>query len=164
MFAHISAFPSGRRPTDGSEVTYVVVRDERGRPGAESVRYRGRAPVGTSGATRIVTAGALATLFLTAVAVLVMADELPVVVLIGYGVLSLTTFALYGADKSAARRGAQRLSESSLHTAALLGGWPGALVAQQAFRHKTIKQPVRSIFWFTVIANAAALAVWATYR
>lgn len=71
---------------------------------------------------------------------------------------------MYGLDKAAAGRDARRTPENSLHLADLLGGWPGALIAQQQFRHKTIKQPFRSIFWFTVIANAAALAVWATYR
>ena len=40
----------------------------------------------------------------------------------------------------------------------LVGGWPGALVARRVFRHKTTKQPFRTIFWVTVIANCVALA------
>ena len=63
-----------------------------------------------------------------------------------------------GADKAAARQGRWRTPESTLHTLALVGGWPGALVAQRVFRHKTTKQPFRTIFWFTVVANCAALA------
>lgn len=164
LFVHVSAFPNGRRPVDGCEVSYAVVRDERGRPNAEKVRYRGRVPATTSGAMGVVTAGSLAVLFLTAVAGLVTAGEVPVGVLAADGVLSLAAFGLYGADKSAARRGARRVAESTLHIVALLGGWPGALVAQQAFRHKTIKQPFRSIFWFTVLANCAALGWWTVYR
>ncbi len=65
---------------------------------------------------------------------------------------------MYGADKSAAEQGRWRTSESTLHTIALVGGWPGALVARRAFRHKRTKQPFRTIFWFTVIAHCAALA------
>jgi uncharacterized membrane protein YsdA (DUF1294 family) len=40
-------------------------------------------------------------------------------------------------------------------------GWPGALAARRVFRHKTTKQPFRTIFWGTVIANCVALA-WLT--
>lgn len=101
---------------------------------------------------------------LTAVAGLVTVGELPIGVLAGYGTLSLAAFGLYGADKSAARRGERRVAESTLHTVGLLGGWPGALVAQQVFHHKTIKQPFRSIFWITVVANCVALTWWTVYR
>lgn len=38
-----------------------------------------------------------------------------------------------------AERGRWRTPENTLHVAELLGGWPGALVAQQLFRHKTRK-------------------------
>jgi len=75
-----------------------------------------------------------------------------------YAVLSLLAFALYGLDKAAARRGARRIPEATLHVVALAGGWPGALAGQTAFRHKTRKQPFRGIFWCTVAANCAALA------
>lgn len=42
---------------------------------------------------------------------------------------------------------------------AVLGGWPGALAAQQALRHKTRKQPFRTVFWLTVVVNCAVLAL-----
>jgi uncharacterized membrane protein YsdA (DUF1294 family) len=56
----------------------------------------------------------------------------------------------------AARRDARRTPENSLHLVALCGGWPGALIAQQQFRHKTVKQPFQTVFWITVILNLAA--------
>lgn len=84
--------------------------------------------------------------------------DLWLTMLAAYGLLSLVTFATYGADKSAAVKGTWRTSESTLHLLALVGGWPGALAGQKVFRHKTRKQPFRTIFWFTVIANCAALA------
>jgi uncharacterized membrane protein YsdA (DUF1294 family) len=46
---------------------------------------------------------------------------------------------------------------------ALVGGWPGALVARRVFRHKTTKQPFCTILWVTVIANCVALA-WFVYE
>ena len=79
--------------------------------------------------------------------------------LLGYLLLSGVAFAMYRADKSAASiSGRRRTPESTLHTIDLLGGWPGALVARHVFRHKTIKQPFRTVFWLTVLANGAALA------
>lgn len=72
---------------------------------------------------------------------------------------SVVTFAVYASDKSAARRGSWRVPESTLHMLAVLGGWPGALAAQQALRHKTRKQPFRTVFWLTVVVNCAVLAL-----
>ena len=85
------------------------------------------------------------------------ASDLAPVVLFGvYVVLSLVLFGMYGLDKAAARKGRWRISEATLHVVALAGGWPGALIAQHVFRHKTQKQPFRTVFWLTVIANCAA--------
>ncbi|WP_243077285.1 DUF1294 domain-containing protein [Microbacterium sp. SS28] len=74
-----------------------------------------------------------------------------------YGALSLVAFAAYGLDKRAARRSAPRTSERTLLTLGLLGGWPGALVAQQVFRHKTRKRTFRRAFWGTVVLNVLLL-------
>lgn len=73
--------------------------------------------------------------------------------------LGIITFAVYAWDKAAARRGAWRVPEATLHVLAVLGGWPGALAAQRALRHKTRKQPFRTVFWITVALNCAALAL-----
>ncbi|WP_256354342.1 cold shock and DUF1294 domain-containing protein [Variovorax sp. dw_308] len=43
-------------------------------------------------------------------------------------VISLSTFFIYGLDKSAAEAGRWRTSETTLHMLSLLGGWPGRLV------------------------------------
>lgn len=74
-----------------------------------------------------------------------------------YGLMSLITAAAYTLDKSAARRGRRRVPERTLHLLALLGGWPGALLAQQGLRHKTVKATFRIVFWLTVLGNVAAL-------
>lgn len=62
-------------------------------------------------------------------------------------------------DKRAAERGARRWPESTLHLLELLGGWPGSLMAQRLFRHKTRKLSYQILFWLCVIANLAALGV-----
>jgi uncharacterized membrane protein YsdA (DUF1294 family) len=80
-----------------------------------------------------------------------------------YLVMSAVTFAVYAWDKSAARQQRWRTPEATLHLLALLGGWPGAIVAQRTLRHKTRKQPFRAIFWLTVVANCVA-TVWLLAR
>ncbi|MFE6964369.1 DUF1294 domain-containing protein [Agromyces sp. NPDC057679] len=80
-----------------------------------------------------------------------------------YGTWSVVAFAAYGIDKAAAKRGAGRIAERTLHLVDLAGGWPGALAAQQLFRHKTRKRSFRRVFWAGVVGNLlalAALVVW----
>lgn len=69
---------------------------------------------------------------------------------------SAFTFAAYALDKSAAQRGAWRIAEKHLHLLALAGGWPGALLAQQRLRHKSVKADFRAVFWATVLLNVLA--------
>lgn len=71
--------------------------------------------------------------------------------------ISALTYRLYARDKAAAIAGRWRVAENTLHTLALCGGWPGALLAQQRLRHKTQKRSFRLLFWLTVSVNSAAL-------
>jgi uncharacterized membrane protein YsdA (DUF1294 family) len=73
-----------------------------------------------------------------------------------YLLASAASFVLYASDKAAAEAGRWRTAESTLHLFAALGGWPGALVAQRVFRHKTRKASFRARFWVTVAMNCAA--------
>ena len=74
-----------------------------------------------------------------------------------YGLMSLITFAVYCLDKRAARRGERRTPEATLHLLELLGGWPGALVAQQLIRHKNAKAGYQVVFW---LIGAVHIAGW----
>ncbi len=87
-----------------------------------------------------------------------MQRNLTLVVLV-YLVASLITFIVYALDKSAAKRGARRTPEVTLHFLSLVSGWPGALLAQRIFRHKTLKRYFRLIFWISVAVNLAGLAL-----
>ena len=87
-----------------------------------------------------------------------MLDRVPVLLVAVYGGLSVVAIVMYRLDKTAAMQGTWRVSEESLHLIAVLGGWPGAMLARPVLRHKTTKQPFRTIFWCTVVANCSALA------
>ncbi len=76
-------------------------------------------------------------------------------VLATYPVLSLISFVQYWNDKHSAQKGRWRTPENTLHITELLGGWPGALVAQQVFRHKTRKLSFQLVFWLIVLAHQA---------
>ena len=77
--------------------------------------------------------------------------------------INLVTFAVYGADKRRARRGAWRVPEKTLFLLPLLGGSVGALLGMRVFRHKTKH-------WYfvwgvpAILLAQVALAVWLLYR
>ena len=75
-----------------------------------------------------------------------------------YATLSLFTYVVYAVDKHSARTGHWRIAEFSLHLLALAGGWPGASLARHRLRHKTIKQPFRTVFAITILLNCAGFA------
>ena len=75
-------------------------------------------------------------------------------------VFSVIAFVLYGWDKRQAQRNGRRIPEQTLHLCSLLGGWPGAILGQQTFRHKTKKLSFRITFWLTVFVHLSVIVVW----
>lgn len=162
VFIHISAFDDRRRrPLVGDIVTYEIQADDRGRLQATDVALADRRRAGSDrggtrrGAWRI----AIAACVLAAFAAAVGAGLLPYSLAALYGAASVLAFLAYGLDKSAARADRRRIPENTLHLFGLAGGWPGALVAQQVFRHKSSKASFQLAFWTTVVVNCGA-TVW----
>jgi uncharacterized membrane protein YsdA (DUF1294 family) len=83
--------------------------------------------------------------------------------LILYTLMSAVAFIMYAADKRRAQRGTWRVRERTLHLLELLGGWPGAIVAQKAFRHKTRKLSYRLVFGTIVLVHLGAWG-WFLWR
>nr|WP_283105629.1 DUF1294 domain-containing protein [Shewanella kaireitica] len=63
------------------------------------------------------------------------------------------TFIAYALDKQAAKKQSWRIQEFKLHLLALLGGWPGALLAQQTLRHKSAKNSFKIVLWLSILVN-----------
>ena len=83
---------------------------------------------------------------------------------VGYlAAVNALTFAAFALDKRAAERRAWRIPEKRLLMLAVVGGTPAALLAQQALRHKTRKEPFRTSLW-AIFAVQAGLLAWAAYR
>jgi len=81
-------------------------------------------------------------------------------VLVAYPLASLISFVQYWQDKSSAQRGSWRTPEKALHLVESLGGWPGALIAQQCFRHKTRKLSFQLVVWLIVAAHQLVWIDW----
>jgi uncharacterized membrane protein YsdA (DUF1294 family)/cold shock CspA family protein len=159
-FVHVNALQSGsRRPVDGDLISYSIVKDSRGRANAVNVRFAGQRIAAPRKFSRPVPRTAIGIAVLLAIVAGALLGIVPALIAIGYLALSGLSYIMYDIDKAAAGKGAQRTSESTLHAVDLLGGWPGALVAQQRLRHKTAKASFQRVFRITVLVNIA-LAAW----
>jgi uncharacterized membrane protein YsdA (DUF1294 family)/cold shock CspA family protein len=168
LFVHIKAFPAGTgRPSIGQRLTFDVETGSDGRKRARSVQFPVRPPAGARARAqspvsaawtwpRLLVLPAFAALY---VYVVIRWGFRPQVLMI-YAGTSLLALLMYALDKSAARSGRWRTSEQTLHAIGLVGGWPGALLAQQWLRHKTSKQSFIAVFWVTVALNVAAFVGW----
>ena len=157
LFVHIKAFNHrNSRPVIGDIVTYAISSDKQGRPCAINATLAGEnfAPPRNkkAGSLHIFISAA----FLLIVLLSVLLTKLPAIIFAFYLIASLITYVVYAIDKKAAQKGNWRTQESTLHTLAIIGGWPGALIAQQTLRHKSKKESFRAVFWVTVFVNFGA--------
>ncbi len=190
LFAHISAMRGERRPEAGEVVLFVAERDPQGRPRARHMRFeelsldrpairrkprpavtQPEKPVRRERSGRDSSAGirnlplklvlflGLCALPFTGAWQMLRASDF-IWPLCAYGLISLISFFQYWSDKNSAERQQWRTPENTLHAVELLGGWPGALVAQQVFRHKTRKVSYQVVFWGIVALHQAFWGDW----
>src|ERR1051326_813438 len=152
VFFHITAFPHGEgRPQINQRVLFEVERGPEGKKRARNVEvvHFGRSAVEASShdlppPPGIKTLFAIpAFMFLYIFAMLWW--EAPVWFALVYLLASAITFLVYKNDKSCAQRGSRRTPEATLHALSFAGGWPGALLAQQLLRHKSVKREFRML-------------------
>lgn len=74
-------------------------------------------------------------------------------------VVNFLTFILFSQDKRAAIAGRRRIPERTLLGLAAVGGSLGAVAAQQMLRHKTRKQPFRTLLYLILAAQIVAALV-----
>lgn len=150
-----------REPQPGEALRYTLSADGRRALSVQSLAPRpapAAAPTpprraGGTGSERLLVVPAFALLL----GALHLAHPLPRSIPLLYGALSTALFLVYGMDKWAAKRGGARVAEFSLHLVALMGGWPGALLGQQIFRHKTAKPLFLRLTWAMAALNIALL-------
>ncbi len=72
---------------------------------------------------------------------------------------SLITAFLYWWDKRAAGKDLWRVSEKTLLSCSVLGGWPGGLIAGKLIRHKTQKTTYRIQFFLAAVLHVLTVGV-----
>lgn len=165
-FVHISAFErTAARPMADDPVSFTSVQDSDGRAQAKSVRILkvNAAPAGRP-RLRSEPGGNEALdwrlpLALVCVVLLVFGfvlGRVPVLLILAYAGMGVVSFIAYGLDKSFARTGRRRTSETTLLALDLFLGVIGGLVAQAVFRHKTRK----TSFIASVIVIACVHLLW----
>lgn len=172
LFFHISGTYGTARPIVGTEVLYELSRSPDGRLRAVSV-----APLAAKVAQRrTIPAQNVAKekwrqpdwLWIPAILVfpalwwLVTLGKLPLNLFWIFSGVSILTFILYWQDKWAAKRETRRTPERTLQMCALCCGWPGALLAQRLFKHKSSKASFQRVFWVMVVVNIIAVTVLST--
>ncbi len=151
-FLHINDFAERhKRPAVGDEVRFVLGNDSKGRVCATRAAH--------------LRDGGCFTVnhFLALLGLLVLpsmaAYQLPMhpALSAGYAFfMTIFTYGMYAHDKQLARAREWRLPEAALHLFELLGGWPGAFIAQRYIRHKSTKAAFKFTFWLIVLLHQFA--------
>lgn len=169
VFVHVRDFLNrSRRPAVEEVLSFELAADEKGRKQAKKVRFvrdlgKGRPRAAAWRARPRGHAPKLVGLFFACLVVAVLVGRLPATLAGWCLLMSLVSWAMYWQDKSAARRNAWRIPENTLHLFSLIGGWPGALMAQHVLRHKTVKTSFKLVFRLTVAINLLILAWLSTH-
>lgn len=162
IFAHISEYSKAHKmPNEGLKVNYFLSTDPRGRKCAVEIRPLSGHKNNGRELRQKGTAFFLSSLLVCALGTLYILKHIPPHIIGIYLVISIITFFFYANDKNAAQQGKWRTAESTLHLLALLGGWPGAAIAQAYLRHKSKKLSFRIVYWLTIIGNCIGL-YWLT--
>ena len=158
VFIHKTALENrNRAPQINDVITFSIAKDNQDRYCAGEATFSGEKLKKKQSKKVSKFSIYLAVLFLGLLSIAFFLNHIPKNLLFAYLGLSVVTFLAYWFDKSKAQRGAWRIQESTLHLFSLLGGWPGAAIAQQMLRHKSQKREFRAGFWFTVVINCSAL-------
>jgi uncharacterized membrane protein YsdA (DUF1294 family)/cold shock CspA family protein len=168
-FVHISTFKKGlpRRPELGDEVHFRPHDGTSGRkrasfalipaleppPAAKGQHFR----LNPRPRTVMVNLLIVTPLVLSGYLLVLAKNPIP---FFAYWILSILVMFLYGTDKAHAATHRWRVPELYLHTLELMGGWPGALIAQNDFRHKT---RVTTYVWILRGIIAIHLMAWFIY-
>ena len=169
VFLHIKDFArQGPRPIVGCALDYQIILDEKGRYRAQQVVYlkasqtkkRKVQPIKNNKAKKpLKPMQILCVAYIIFLAILVLLSKLDSLYVLFISLMNIATYWFYSQDKEAAQLNNRRVPENTLHLLSFLGGWPAAYLAQERLRHKTQKQPFRSIYFCTIAFNIL-LIIW----
>lgn len=162
-FIHISAFKDrSNRPQISQLISYEIIKGASGREKAANASFvKANRPTSTQSEPHDFSYSFFTFMLLMTAFVVerTVNGFLPVEYLFVFLMANLIAFLYYYMDKTAALKGAWRKSEDSLHLLSLIGGWPGAYIAQKLFRHKTKKASFQWVYKLTVLIHCTAIVM-----
>ncbi len=150
IFVHISNVNNANKLGPGQSVEFEIKKTAKGRAAVLVIAGRKQpSPCVFFGSLVVVV---------TLVIALYLGQSMHAVTAYFLGI-NITTLLIYGYDKAIAGTGKLRVPEWALHTLAITGGTPAALVAQQLFRHKTIKGTFQLMYWVIVLLQGLLITL-----
>jgi len=177
IFVHIKSFTDRNvRPIENQKVTYTLEKNDKGYAAINVSRTtdnpirsktnihrkltqkhitKKQTPIKESSTNSV----SLITMLFIGIFILfilhfsVIENKLPPITIMLYLLISILTYFTYKIDKNKAINNEYRISEKSLLLLSLFGGWAGALIAQQKFRHKNKKLSFQIPFWLVIFVN-----------
>ncbi|WP_170266842.1 DUF1294 domain-containing protein [Brevifollis gellanilyticus] len=150
VFLHVRDYHGkGSEPQVGETVRFTLGEDSQGRPCAQNAVSLGGKGLRWPARNQLVLIGLL---ILPVLALHHLHFSLLEIGL--YGIcISLVTYNVYASDKRRAQAEARRIPEIYLHALEMIGGWPGAWMAQRRLRHKSSKLSYQIKFWLIIIIH-----------
>lgn len=159
VFVYIKSFRHQyKRPRINDGVVFEIQSGADGKRKAIDVAFTRGKTLSDPRSVKTILALGLVCCVLSAIFVLGEKNIFPAGIFGFYVLACVVTFCAYAIDKSAAKNDRGRISENLLHLLELVGGWPGALVAQRLLRHKSIKYSYQIAYWLCVVGNILLLA------
>jgi len=172
-YVHISKIAEGLRPRPGDTLSFETAVGRKGRLSAVDVSVV--APVAAEPINglqrdfpkagprvsryRLGLRTAAATLMTLLILLAIGAGRAPEWIGLLYAAMGLGSALLYRFDKLYAIAGQYRVSENNLHTVDLCFGIIGGLVAQEIYRHKTVKPGFVAATWSIALVHTLGLAI-----
>jgi len=154
IFVHISEYQG--RPSLNDKLSFTLSKDKNNRDCAIDVIKFHKAKL-TPSAKETNTIGILPILAISIFYLILFyfskKGSIQIYTIPYYVVISIFTFFIYSKDKDYAQAGSWRISENTLHLLSILGGWTGALIAQNKLQHKSSKLGFKVIFFLTILLN-----------
>lgn len=172
LFFHIRDFETApqHRPQQGDQLFFQLGLDKHHRPCALALQLATANTILITPTTKTISgkrpaiyqiqhqAWCFRYLFFVLLLLSLLAGSFVFTIPLFYLEASLFTYWLYQIDKKLACSGHQsRLSEESLQMFSLIGGWPGAWLAQKRLHHKVHKIPFQREFRFVIYGNSCFL-------
>lgn len=172
-YVHISKVQGGSRPRLGDRLDFVESIGRKGRPSAIDVVIAESAPAprpslrevvqgpSTVSRYRLGLRTAAATMMTLLILWAIGSGAAPQWLGLLYAAMGTGSALLYRFDKLYALNGSYRVSEHNLHAADLAFGIIGGLLAQEVYRHKTVKPRFVATTWAIALAHMLGLTVLA---